>query len=119
MINDICILLIAHFIGDFLCQNRYIATRKSEDFLVLTFHVIIYSTVMYLVSSFFLSNKINVDYFNAFNFIAHLITDFLTSRLNKFNYKRHGVGYLFFSGIGLDQLIHSLTIILSYNYFIK
>ena len=121
MINDICILLIAHFIGDFLTQTREIAKQKSESMLVLTLHAALYTFAFSTINDLFVFNEIHtkviVGKFTAFNFFAHLITDFITSRVNKFTYKKFGPGYLFFSGIGLDQLIHSLTIILTYEYF--
>lgn len=34
--------VLAHFIGDFLLQNDYIAVNKKKSSLVCTFHVILY-----------------------------------------------------------------------------
>lgn len=121
--------LIAHFVGDFLFQSDWMATNKSKHWDVLAIHVCAY-TVAFL--PFWAVGWIPAD-FLLYLWATHYVTDAITSRITsalwfidmqvpptdielgngqiykfygRFNAKRHW----FFAMIGLDQLIHYITI---------
>ena len=126
----VALLLILHFIGDFLLQNNWMALNKSKDWTALWCHVSAY-TVGFLI--FFGLT------FGVITWVTHFLTDALTSRVTSklwfipieplesvlvrdgqmtvFQYvanveerKRHW----FFVAIGADQLIHFLTLLVTY-----
>jgi hypothetical protein len=123
-------LLAAHFIGDFLLQSDWMALNKSKDNWALFCHCTLYSLVF---APFGLA-------FMVANFWLHFITDYITSRITSklwfmnMNYaerilpmsndyssvfdnvvftpwKRHW----FFVAIGADQLVHFVTLVLTYK----
>lgn len=114
-VSSIILLLILHFIGDFLLQNNWMALGKSKTIPPLTFHVLVYS-LCFTVFGF----KMFVT-----TFYLHWITDFITSRLTsklwfvEMNIRGNAVHYdmekrhWFFVGIGADQLIHMVSLIVS------
>ena len=52
------------------------------------------------------------------NGMLHWFTDFLTSSASTHYYKKQNY-FKFFSVIGLDQLIHTVTLLLTFNYFLN
>jgi len=116
-------ILLVHWIADFLLQTRHMASRKSESNYYLNFHVTIYSfTTIVLWVLFLLTIGVHITKFRVLlsfvvTFVTHWATDYLTSRqtskfYNAENYKG------FFDMVGFDQLIHALTLFLTYNYII-
>ncbi len=127
MIYTIVFLLTLHYVADFLCQTREMATKKGSSILWLSIHVLTYTFCFggvfgfYLLWSESMSDKsvMEINTFIILNGILHWVTDFLTSKLTSYFYKKENM-YGFFSIVGLDQLIHATTILLTYNYlFIK
>lgn len=122
-------LLIVHFIADFLLQSDWMALNKSKSNIALTAHVAVYT-------SGFLAFGLK---FAAVTFVLHWITDYFTSRAtsrlwfididtqpySELSYckmfdsvvvypnRRHW----FFVMIGFDQLIHYVTLALTYRWF--
>jgi hypothetical protein len=82
--------MFVHFIGDFVMQSNYVASRKSKEFNILLAHVAIYTLVMAL--ALILYTQLRYGYgpniaiplwFKAIGlvFISHLGIDFVTSRI--------------------------------------
>lgn len=117
MINLILIQAI-HFIADFLCQTRQMATNKSKSLYWLTLHVLTYATVSTIGWTYFDSNIATLAMVWLTTFITHWLTDFTTSKATTYFYLKNNM-FGFFSVIGFDQLIHATTLLLTYNYFIK
>lgn len=123
----ILIILAWHFVADFIFQTRKMATRKSTSIRWLSEHVGIYSIIsMFLfividLRSLMEYNPINwfkhMGYFFVITFITHWLTDFCTSRITTYYYKKRNF-YAFFNVIGLDQLIHTCTLLLTYYYIL-
>ena len=108
---DITVLLITHFIADFICQTDRMAKGKSTSNLVLSEHVLVYSMPFILMGFI-----IPISYlFLILNFIGHWCTDYVTSRITSKLWKE-GKVHWFFVVIGADQLIHALTLIWTYEY---
>ncbi len=118
----VLLLLVAHYIGDFYCQSRYIAEKKSENLWVLIKHVGIYSMVLFVIlfTGLYLLNIVSL--LHAFqmaigitfvNGLLHYMIDFFTSKMNSHFWKTKQVRN-FWLTIGFDQLLH--TGILVYCY---
>lgn len=97
-------LLGLHFISDFINQNDDEAKAKSSDNKVLAYHCYKYSLYFVIAIG---------PVYAIVNGILHFITDYFTSRAAKKAFleeRRHD----FFVIIGLDQLIHTVTLITTF-----
>ena len=112
MINDIVLIIILHFIADFLCQTREMGLRKYSSNLILFKHIAAYSTVFFVAS--FLTPAFGLM-FVVVNGLAHTITDWCSSRIGKWFHEQNQM-YWFFATLGLDQTVHLLTLILTYEW---
>lgn len=99
------ILLTFHWLGDFVCQNDWMALNKSKRLFPLTVHVLVYTAVMFLG---LLVLDPAADMLTGLLLISggHFITDFFTSRLNTYLISTYESKHWFFVGVGFDQLIH-------------
>lgn len=126
MVYDLVFLLVIHYIADFLCQTREMATKKSVSIKWLTYHVLTYTLVLaFSMSTYMLAFKTSpssiitmIWVFTLVNGALHWVTDYLTSKASSYFYKQENM-FGFFSIIGLDQLIHGITILLTFNYFLN
>jgi hypothetical protein len=114
------IIMIGHWVGDFVLQSDWMARNKSRDWMALTLHVGIYSIVMTLtfgiatvalglVVPFFLYSLAT---FQVVTFVTHWVTDYFSSKATHLLRER-GDYHNMFVVIGLDQLIHYYTLILT------
>lgn len=118
-------LLSVHYVGDFVLQSDRMALGKSrwnEDPTWLILHCLVYSLCFFMLGPWFM----------LVTFITHLITDAITSKAtSKLWFFRHVTGspgnlweygggsrHWFFVMIGADQLIHYLTLVLTYHALI-
>lgn len=112
-------LIIAHYFGDFRFQTDWMATRKSWDIRALLLHVFIYTLCFAPWGLTFMM----------ITFMTHLATDAITSQLTtKFFFfvrepdspttwsYRPELRHMFFETVGIDQLIHFVTLALTYHY---
>ncbi len=121
-------LLATHFVADFIFQSDWMALNKSKDNKALGVHCLIYSLCFVYLGLLF----------SLLTLLTHFTTDFLTSRLTSKLWfvdlrirsnnlekilrwpffakidlrKRHW----FFVMIGFDQLIHYVTLALTYRF---
>ena len=105
MTNNIILLLIFHFIGDFLLQNTWMATNKHKDLNALTIHCSIYSLAFLYFG----------PYFCMVTYMLHFCVDFFTSKLSHYLWHSHRIRR-FFVLIGADQTIHLITLVLTLEY---
>lgn len=129
-------LVSIHTLADFMLQTRWQAQNKSHNMIALAGHVLTYSIAMGIMGLFliipfgFEKYFINWVYWILFNFAAHFLTDFVTSRILSYNYGKmiafqsEGNSFksdfyqkLFWSWIGNDQMIHILSLVWSYYLF--
>jgi len=111
----IFIILIAHFLSDFVFQSDWMAKNKSRYFHILIIHCLIYSLTFLCMVSLWIytfGESIEILQFGlswfivlAYLFGTHLIIDFITSKINT-ELWRAGKRWKFFVCIGADQLIH-------------
>jgi len=86
----------------------------------LSFHVAIYTAVTVLGWLIFFFDEFLVDdkaiiIVTLITFITHFITDYFTSKWTSRLWEKKEV-HNFFVVIGLDQLIHSITLIFTFYY---
>ena len=104
-ILTITLLLTLHFVADFVLQSDYVAKNKSKDNKVLLYHVSLYALPFILLIS---------PLYGALNGLLHFCIDFITSRATS-KLWASGEVHWFFVTIGLDQLLHVLTLVWTYN----
>lgn len=121
-IKEISLIIVAHFIADFMFQTDKMALNKSSSVKWLLAHIISYtfSVFVYLAIIFkcgIVQKSLTfAAYFALFNGASHFIVDFVTSRIMKtlwLREERHD----FFVMLGVDQALHTFTLMASWIYF--
>ena len=114
------IILIVHWIADFVLQTDKQAKGKSNNWNDLLEHTINYSIVWLptMVLLCFINNieliNIKIPFlFFIITLVCHTITDYFTSRLNTKLWNKGDV-HNFFVSIGFDQVLHYVQLFLTY-----
>lgn len=127
-------LLLLHFIGDFLLQNREIAENKSKNFEVMGNHIL----RIYTVFLFGLWLPFSIPYPNLIGFILsycllHFLQDtFIWRSFKWFKMRptkdnkspfpsgeyRYWEDSSFYATIGFDQMLHVATLIFLQRMFL-
>jgi uncharacterized protein DUF3307 len=108
-------ILFVHWFADFICQTSYLAQNKSKSSSVLFQHVLIYSIVMAVGVAIITIGVLPVFYFFLITFVCHFATDFVTSRITGYFYKKEE-WHWFFVVIGFDQFLHAVQLFITYTY---
>ncbi len=116
-IGYLFIILITHWVGDFILQTDWQAKNKSKNNQALTIHVVTYCSLWAIVISFILS-PLNVLAFLVMTFACHWGTDYVTSRINTKLWSQ-GKVHWFFVSIGFDQFLHYVQLIITFNCLIQ
>jgi len=104
-------LLAVHWLGDFVFQSHWMSVNKSKRLDALSLHAVTY-TVTLLVGSGLVLGVRQIEILVLFvgaNGILHFATDFVTSRITSHLWcqrREHD----FFVMVGLDQLVHQVTL---------
>jgi len=114
-LTTISIVLVAHFVCDFIFQTREIAENKSKDLVFLFVHGLGYGSQMVAVIAIVGLIFTHVSFLilltaGAFNMLAHTAVDFVTSKITSKAYKEEKF-HKFFSIIGIDQATHVVTLL--------
>lgn len=119
--NFIIIIFLIHFISDFIFQTHEMSLKKSKSIFWLSYHVIVYSFITTILWYIFFGGMIKdysfILYIFIITFITHWITDYFTSKWTSKLWEQQRV-HDFFVVIGLDQLIHTITLLKTYNFLI-
>jgi len=107
-LSGFVVLLLAHWVGDFVLQSQWQAMNKSKRLDALALHVAIYSAVL-LVAAVTLLGPWRGLLFTLANAALHFATDFVTSRLTSRFWERQE-WHRFFVMVGFDQFIHQATL---------
>lgn len=111
------LLLIAHFIGDFLFQSSEIANKKVDNIKYFFLHCTIYSAVI-LLPLVFLGPTRNVVLIYFIIVFTHAVLDYARIKILKKFSKRKGNGKSKdFALFIVDQMLHIL-VILACSHFI-
>jgi membrane-bound acyltransferase YfiQ involved in biofilm formation len=118
----ICYILILHYVGDWLLQTRKIAEGKSSSITILSHHVTLYTLTIFvgiIVPLLLLGASTDTMHLLTqwifLNGVLHWITDYFTSKMTK-KYYTSGNMKKFWHTVGLDQLIHAVTLIMTLMY---
>ena len=114
-------LITLHFIGDWLLQSHWMAINKSKDNVALLYHTGVYSATLLLglvaakllLPSLMLFSAFQLLKFVGVNFVLHTVTDYFTSRCTSALWAKQD-WHNFFAAIGADQLIHYLTLAITF-----
>ena len=122
-VTIIYVLLVAHFVGDFLCQTDWMALNKSKRLDALALHVGVYIGVVAFIYFLFLKQILFTDAadgwaFIAVNAVAHFVQDAITSRINARLWQANQ-RHWFFVGIGADQLLHYVTLFVTAGWWLQ
>lgn len=112
-----CVLIVCHFIGDFVMQSDKDAKGKSTSFKCLINHTGTY-TAPFVVAGMFFYDHETIAIFTFITFVAHTITDYFTSKLNSRLWKA-GNMHNYFVAIGFDQTLHYIQLFATYYFLIK
>jgi hypothetical protein len=100
--------------------------KKSSSNKWLTYHILVYSTatlILWFVAFSLLFGNSDASALTWFimwsvTFKTHWVTDYFTSRWTKKLWAKKDV-HNFFVVVGLDQLIHYTTLLITYKYLIN
>lgn len=117
-------LLVTHWVADFVFQTDWMARNKSSSNLPLFVHVCVYSLILIPFAVSYMPSYA-VAWFIVFNMSLHFVVDYHTSRLTS---KLGAAGkygsktvpnFGMFSIIGLDQMLHYISLIGTYYFFVN
>ena len=100
-------LVWMHFVADFVMQSHYMSMNKSKDSRVLLLHVCVYSIPFFWFGWMYA----------VVNATLHFMTDFVSSRITSYLWKKEEVHW-FFVVIGVDQALHMTALLLTYYWMI-
>ena len=118
-LDIVIIICFLHWVADFVCQTDWMAQNKSKSNKPLLVHVGVY-TLVFAPFAFIELSVLGAIAFLLFNFVAHVVTDYFTSRRSSRLHKEGKLGsstipnFGFFSTIGFDQFIHYVCLFVSY-----
>jgi len=120
---SVVLIFLFHWVSDFLCQTHEMSLKKSKSIWWLSYHVVVYSAVTTIGWSVFFGNTmenylITIPLIFGITFVTHWVTDYFTSKWTSRLWAEEKV-HDFFVVIGLDQLIHATTLLITYNYLIE
>ncbi len=109
-------LLAIHWVGDFFLQSHWMSLNKSKRNDVLAMHVGVYTATLFAGSGLifvllggFRYYSYEVPAFALINGILHFGTDYVTSRITSYLWRKERI-HDFFVMIGVDQFIHQVTL---------
>ncbi len=118
MIDFVLALLALHWLADFVFQVSWMARNKRCSILALSLHVLTYMAVLGTGLSLVTTLPWTaVVAFVSLNGLVHYVQDAITSRINHLA-KESGFIHLYFTLIGLDQLIHQAVLLYSARWLL-
>ena len=105
-IDILIYILIIHWVADFVMQSDKMAKGKSSSNRWLLAHTGTYTLVVAALTL--------QPLYAIVNGVIHTIVDYGTSRLTSKLWEKGDI-HNFFVVIGLDQLIHMITLVLTYE----
>jgi hypothetical protein len=117
--TTILLILLIHWVADFVLQTHEQAINKSTNNRALLDHTMVYTTCWLVPAHAYCVQNLPSNqewYFVLFllvTFVAHTITDYFTSRLCKkyFSKQDYHNGFVV---VGFDQILHYLQLFLTY-----
>lgn len=122
MFNFILLMVVLHFVSDFVLQTHWQAINKNRYWDALLMHTFMYSICVtiglsaYIMLNYGFQNIAQqLTTFFAITLISHTVIDYISSREAKkfFDRSDYHNGFVV---IGLDQMIHYLQLFLTVKY---
>lgn len=117
------IIVVIHFLADFVFQDEKWAVGKSKSIKMLLYHTITYSYIWLCACIVLVSTStipIKFYLFVPITFVFHTLTDYFTSKITSSLYAKGKFGSEipnlgFFTMIGFDQVLHYAQLFLTYH----
>lgn len=111
MAITLLIVLFFHWVGDFICQTRWMADNKSSSITALLAHIFNYTAILGVPTLLF---NLSTQWLLV-NALTHFLIDPITSRFSKRLYGQGNVHGMF-CVIGFDQFLHISILLLTTMY---
>lgn len=98
------LVMLFHFLADFVCQSHEMATKKATSLTWLLIHIGAYTAVLFLCMWPTIGLNAALT-FCSLNGLLHLVTDFFTSKGTRHFFQK-GDYHNGFVVVGIDQFIH-------------
>ena len=118
MIYTILIIIFVHWFADFVMQTSWQAENKSSNNEALLHHTLIYTAIWAIPAGFLFHNGFAIAFFLLNTFVFHTATDYFTSRINTYLYKKGDI-HNFFVSVGFDQFLHYCQLLITYYFLTK
>lgn len=105
-LDTVLLVLVLHFVADYLLQSHAVMINKGKHFGTLVFHVILYSLPFFIFFG---------PVYAVINALIHGVVDFFSSRLNNILCEWKNPKW-FYTNIAADQLIHISTLFITYSW---
>lgn len=112
--NSFYLLVILHFVGDFMLQGDRVALNKRGVNAEMIQHGIICATLFAL--PLYRSPAINLIYGTLFIFFTHVVIDAIRVEIGK-KYKLNPNSHNFWALLGIDQILHITCLFLALLIF--
>lgn len=110
--GSLLVVLVAHWVGDYVFQTTAMAVNKSVSIRWLSLHVLVYSATLY-AGAFLILPAGRAFQYTAVNGGLHWITDLVTSRVAvRFENRPR----IWFPVIGFDQLAHTAALVVTLGW---
>jgi len=129
-VESLLLIFLLHFIGDFILQPYRMKIDKSRIPFVMATHIFIYSLVLFVGIWFFYGIKV-AFYYSVINGFIHFMIDSISSKVISNTskdlkvepgtsplYERVNMYYPIIF-LGIDQLLHQLSLIITWFYIFK
>ncbi len=113
--HALLIILVIHYLGDFVLQTHEQSQRKSSENKWLLYHTGTYSLIWLLAAWGLYSNFLAALVFATITFVSHTVTDWATSRVGK-PFWTNGDYHNGFAVVGFDQVLHYVQLLLTHTY---
>ena len=110
------VLVIAHFIADFILQGNHIATNKRLFNFPMLLHALIAAIAFFGPLARFTSNNVLIG--SAVVFVSHAIIDAFRVEIMR-RYKINFSKYSFWALLGIDQILHISVLYLVFSYLVE
>lgn len=111
-------LLAVHWLADFVLQSHWMSVNKSKRLDALALHVAIYTGTLFFACLMLFGQTRATLIFVLVNGALHFATDFVTSRITSHLWAKQRV-HDFFVVVGIDQLIHQVTLATTMAWLLK
>jgi len=115
ILEEILVLVVLHWICDYLLQTREMGDNKSSSWYYLLQHTLVYSVFIYIgLLLYGLEDNSALGQFMTLTFLLHTATDYFTSRAVKRLYAQKRM-YETFAVMGFDQALHHAQLFICYD----